>query len=82
MQKPSAQPRANVFVLRPLSSPVCSKLPLIRRQIMSHKRDLPGHKLRHSAAAALLARGFDIKIFGTGAAAPLGSVLQALAEFR
>jgi hypothetical protein len=38
--------------------------------------------MRHSVAATLAARGFDIKLFGTGAAMPMGSVLQAVAGFR
>ena len=55
---------------------------LTHDQILSHKHQLPGHIMRHSVAAALLDQGFDVKLFGTGAAMPVGGILQAVAEFR
>jgi hypothetical protein len=49
---------------------------------LSHKRELPGHVLRHSVSETLLARGIKVKLFGTGSELPIGSALLAVAEFR
>ncbi len=55
---------------------------LIPHQILSHKRDLAGHVMRHSVAAALRAQAVDVQLFGSGAAVPLGDVSHAVAAFR
>ena len=55
---------------------------LIPHQILSHTRDLAGHVMRHSVAAALRAQAVDVQLFGSGAAMPLGDVSHAVAAFR
>ena len=60
----------------------CHVTALISRQILSHKRDVAGHVMRHSVAAALRAHAVDVQLFGTGAALPLGDVSHAVAAFR